>query len=130
MKLKPRPGRETRLLIGAAMAAAGVIIFTGHIYVASNMISRGITIGNVTLNTGVLLLPFIIGIVCAFIKPRKVWPRYIIGAGLLIMLVSAILSINIRVSAISVVMWLILLVLIFGGIVLMAGSVSIERKKK
>ena len=130
MKLKIRAGKEMRMLAGAIMAIAGVLVFTGHIYVASNMFSRGIPIGKVTLNTGVLLVPFVLGVVFAFMKPKKVWPRYVIGFGLLLMLVAAMASVNLRVGRIAIASWLLILVLIFGGLVLMAGAVKLEKKKK
>ena len=128
MKLKIKSGKETAFWAGIIMMLVGLVIFFSHIYVASNMISSGFQIGGLHMSTGVILVPFIIGVICMFIKPNKKWPVYIAAGGILLMIITAMLSVNIRVRRMAMAMWIIVLVLIFGGLVLVIQSVSLGKK--
>ena len=128
MKFSLKPNRGVHFLLGLAMTAAGLILLLSHVYVASGITSRGLHIGSLRVNTGMVLLPFAVGVVGVFLKPQRKWPWIAGGCGILLMLVTALCSVHIRVRYMSVMRWLLLLVLLFGGVTLMLQSVILERK--
>ena len=129
MKFDIREDKLTEFLLGIALFIAGIIMLTKNIYVSTPMFSHGFKIGGIYLRTGVCVFPFIVGAVCLFSWPEKLWPKIVTGAGFLFILGVAVFSVNIRVRAVSLVKWISILLCLTCGVALMARAVYLRRKK-
>ena len=130
MKLKIKENMTTEFITGLGMFIGGIVLVTRNIYVSSSLFSHGVKIGGIYLRSGALVLPFIAAAICMFLNPEKLWPKIASGAAFLLIIGVAIFSVNIRVRPVSIVKWIIILLLIFGGLVLILRAVYLGRKKK
>ena len=130
MKLRIRDDKLDEFLLGLALFIVGIVLFTKNIYVSSSLLTHGLKVGGIYLRSGICVIPFIIGVILMFIKPENLFPKILSGAGFLFIIAVAIGSVNIRVRAIPIVKWLIMLLLIFGGIILMCSAVYLRGKKR
>ena len=129
MRFEIREDKLTEVLLGLGLFIAGVVMLTKNIYVSTPMFSHGLKIGGLYLRTGICVFPFIVGAVCLFLWPERIWPKIITGVGFLFILAVAVFSVNIRVRAVSLVKWLCILLCLAGGIALMGRAVYLRRKK-
>ena len=117
-----------RFIVGLAMLIAGSYMFISKVYVSSNFFSTGVKIGEITVRSGVLVFPFIAGLVWMFFKPQSILAKVLCGIGIAAIVIYAIASVNIRVSAIPIVRWIIILFLIVAGSVLVVTAIAKRRK--
>jgi len=103
-------------IVGLAMLVIGLYLFTGRVSVSSSFFSSGIYYGTVRIPTGAVFVPFIVGIIMVFAKPESFLSKLVAALGVLIILVSIIMSVNIRLETISLYEWLLYIVAIFGGL--------------
>ncbi|MBS5934122.1 MAG: hypothetical protein KIC94_14775 [Clostridiales bacterium] len=103
-------------IVGLAMLVIGLYLFTGRVSVSSSFFSSGIYYGTVRIPTGAVFVPFIVGIIMVFAKPESFLSKLVAGLGVLIILVSIIMSVNIRLETISLYEWLLYIIAIFGGL--------------
>ncbi len=115
-------------IVGLAMLVIGLYLFTQRVSVSSSFFSSGISYGNVRIPTGAVFVPFIVGIIMVFAKPESFVSKLVAGLGVLIILVSIILSVNIRLETISLYEWLLYIIAIFGGLGLI-GRVLFSKPK-
>lgn len=115
-------------IAGLAMLVVGLYLFTQRVSVSSNFFSNGVYYGSVSVPTGAVFIPFIIGIIMVFAKPESMVSKLVAGLGLLIILVSVIMSVHIRLETISLYEWILYLVGIFGGLGLL-GRVLFSKPK-
>lgn len=115
-------------IAGLAMLVVGLYLFTQRVSVSSNFFSSGVYYGSVSVPTGAVFIPFIIGIIMVFAKPESIVSKLVAGLGLLIILVSVIMSVHIRLETISLYEWILYLVGIFGGLGLL-GRVLFSKPK-
>lgn len=104
------------VIVGLAMLVIGLYLFTGRVSVSSSFFSSGIYYGTVRIPTGAVFVPFIVGIIMVFAKPESFLSKLVAGLGVLIILVSIIMSVNIRLETISLYEWLLYIIAIFGGL--------------
>lgn len=112
---------------GLAMLIAGLYILSQRVMVSTSWFS----IGRFQMTGGMIFIPFIIGVVWMFASD-SIGGKILSAAGLLFIVISVILSVNIRVMSMTMFDWVLLLVLIFGGLgllckVLFAGG---DKEKK
>jgi hypothetical protein len=111
------PGGLGEFLIGLAMAVAGGYMLTSHVTVTS---------GFWTLwgynAFGVSLVPFIFGVILLFFNGRSVLGWLLLFAGLVIILTGILMNLQIYFQHASLFELLIMLILLFGGIGLLARS--------
>jgi hypothetical protein len=111
------PGGLGEFLIGLAMAVAGGYMLTSHVTVTS---------GFWTLwgynAFGVSLVPFIFGVVLLFFNGRSIFGWLLLFAGIVIILTGILMNLQIYFQHASLFELLIMLVLLFGGIGLLARS--------
>ena len=110
------------------MLVIGLYLFTQRVSVSSSFFSSGISYGNVRIPTGAVFVPFIVGIIMVFAKPESFVSKLVAGLGVLIILVSIIMSVNIRLETISLYEWLLYIIAIFGGLGLI-GRVLFSKPK-
>lgn len=117
-------------IVGLAMLVIGLYLFTGRVSVSSSFFSSGINYGSIRVPTGAVFVPFIVGIIMVFAKPESFISKLVAGLGVLIILVSIIMSVNIRLETISLYEWLLYLVAIFGGLGLVCRILFTKPRNK
>ena len=115
-------------IVGLAMLVIGLYLLTGRVSVSSSFFSSGIYYGTVRIPTGAVFVPFIVGIIMVFAKPESFLSKLVAGLGVLIILVSIIMSVNIRLETISLYEWLLYIIAIFGGLGLVCRIVFAKPK--
>lgn len=116
-----RAGNELlQFLGGLAMLIVGLYIFSQKVMVYSSFFGGRMMLGGLRMGNGLIMIPFIIGIVWMFASGGSFMSKVFTGAGVLIIIVSVILTTNISLVYISLYEWVLILVLIFGGAGLLA----------
>jgi hypothetical protein len=111
-----RPGGVPQFLLGAAMTFGGVYLLLDSLHVVSWFGGRMFGIGGVGVTSGMVLIPFIIGVAIVFYDARK-WYGWALRVGSLITLVvGAVASVEFRFERMSAFDLIVILILLFGGI--------------
>ena len=100
---------------GLAMLIGGLYWLMQRVTVSSSFFYGGFSFLNHNFSSGAILVPFIIGIVILFAKPESIIAKLICGIGVFIVVISIVMSTNLRLQHISLYEWVMILVLIFGG---------------
>ena len=116
------PGGLGQFLIGLAMAVAGGYLITTHVTVSSGSWTMW---GHSAF--GLSLVPFIFGVAILFFNGRSIlgWPLMI--SGVVIILTGIIMNLQIYFQSTSLYELLVMLVLLFGGVGLLARSFRAHR---
>lgn len=102
-------------LAGLAMLIVGLFIFSQKVLVHTAFFSTGIRLGHFHVNSGLVIIPLIAGIVWIFVAPKNIGGKILSAIGVLIIIVSVIMSTTIHLVTMSLFDWILILVLIFGG---------------
>lgn len=110
MKKKRNP--LGKFVIGMIMLVAGLYWFLSNVTVSTHFgfYFRGFRFGG-----GLVVVPFIAGIIWLFLNVDSMGARLLTGAGFLIILASIISNIQFMFRAVSLYSYLLMLILIFGG---------------
>ena len=127
-KVKKERNELLEFLGGLAMLVVGLYLFTNKATVQTSFFSGGLSLFGMHLNSGLVIIPFIIGIVWLFVKPSSFGAKLVVGLGILIIIVSVIASTTIRLPRITLYEWILYIVLIFGGAGLLARALFGGRK--
>lgn len=130
MDLKIKENKTTEFIAGLLMFIGGVYLLMKHVYVSSSFFTHGLKVGGIYVRSGICVLPFVAAAICLFLSPEKLWPKVFAGLSFVFIVLVATLSVNVRVSRVSLMNWIIILVLIFGGIVLILRAVYLRKKKR
>ncbi len=106
-----------QFLIGLAMLVAGGYAFLARISVHSNIGGR-MMLGNIGVAGGLIVVPFIVGIMMLFAMPKKFISKLVTGLGLLLIVVYVIMNINFSFRGANAYEYLLMLVGMFGGLAL------------
>lgn len=141
MENRNNAGRDLGLfLLGLAMCAGGLYLFLDNVVIETRLWGPGAGVnffglfsGN-GIPSGMITIPFILGIVLLFFAPRSFWTKLLTGIGLLIILLGVISSTTLRFKATSSFNYVMMVILIFGGAamtlrILLMGGYS-EKKNK
>lgn len=115
-----------QFLIGLLMLIAGGYWFLNSVTVTTGF--YGLSLGGMRLSGGLVVVPFIAGIIWLFLNMDSIGAKILTGAGLVIILASVIMSTRFVFQSRSLYEYLIMLVLIFGGAAL-TGQVLFARPK-
>ncbi len=126
--MKKERNELLEFLGGLAMLVVGLYLFTNKATVHTSFFSGGLSLFGMHLNSGLVIIPFIIGIVWLFVKPSSFGAKLVVGLGILIIIVSVIASTTIRLPRITLYEWILYIVLIFGGAGLLARALFGGRK--
>lgn len=126
--MKKERNELLEFLGGLAMLVVGLYLFTNKATVQTSFFSGGLSLFGMHLNSGLVIIPFIIGIVWLFVKPSSFGAKLVVGFGILIIIVSVIASTTIRLPRITLYEWILFIVLIFGGAGLLARALFGGRK--
>jgi hypothetical protein len=116
------PGGLGEFLLGLAMAVAGGYLLTTHVSVTSGYW----TIGGYNA-FGLSLVPFIFGIGILFFNGRSVLGWLLLFGGAVIILTGIIMNLQIYFRSANLFELIIILVLLFGGLGLLARSFRAHR---
>ena len=126
--MKKERNELLEFLGGLAMLVVGWYLVTNKGTVHTSFFSGGLSLFGMHLNSGLVIIPFIIGIVWLFVKPSSFGAKLVVGLGILIIIVSVIASTTIRLPRITLYEWILYIVLIFGGAGLLARALFGGRK--
>lgn len=126
--MKKERNELLEFLGGLAMLVVGLYLFTNKATVQTSFFSGGLSLFGMHLNSGLVIIPFIIGIVWLFVKPSSFGAKLVVGLGILIIIVSVIASTTICLPRITLYEWILYIVLIFGGAGLLARALFGGRK--
>ena len=99
--MKKERNELLEFLGGLAMLVVGLYLFTNKATVQTSFFSGGLSLFGMHLNSGLVIIPFIIGIVWLFVKPSSFGAKLVVGLGILIIIVSVIASTTIRLPRIT-----------------------------
>ena len=128
-EVKKERNELLEFLAGLAMLVVGLFLFTNKAEVQTAFFSGSIRLFGAHLNSGLVIIPFIIGIVWLFVKRHSIGAKLVTALGILIIIVSVIASTTIRLPRITLYEWILYLVLIFGGVGLLARALFGGNKK-
>lgn len=100
---------------GLAMLVVGLFILSQKVIVSSGFFGAGIQFGNFNMNSGLVMIPFIIGIVWLFASGGSFWSKVFTAFSVLLIIAAIILSTRIYLVHLTLYEWILILVLIFGG---------------
>ncbi len=111
-------GGVGRFFLGLAMMIAGGYLFLSSIKIVNNF-SMGYSlyrVGNLSLTSGMVLVPFIFGVGLIFYNSKNFLGWLLATASLIMLLFGVIASINFRLAPISAFELITMLVLAVGGV--------------
>jgi len=111
------PGGLGEFLIGLAMAVAGGYMLTSHVTVTSGFWTF---MGHSAF--GLSLVPFIFGVAILFFNGRSIVGWLLLFAGVVVILAGILMNLQIYFQSASLYELIVMLVLLFGGIGLLARS--------
>ena len=107
-------------LAGVGMLVIGLFVFFQKVVVTSSFFGFGYTMGGLSISSGVVIIPLIIGIVWMFVNVDSFGAKLLTAAGVLFIIFSVIMSTRIMLTTMTLFEWIVILVLIFGGLGLVA----------
>lgn len=102
-----------QFIIGLLMLVAGGYWFMSSVTVTTGF--YGLRLGNFHVTGGLVVVPFIAGIIWLFLNTDSIGAKILTGVGLVIILASVIMSTTFVFHSRSLYEYLIMLILIFGG---------------
>lgn len=103
-----------QFVAGLVMLIVGLYIFSQKVMVHSGFFGSGISIGGFHVNSGLILIPMIAGIVWMFVSDAF-GAKLLTAVGVLLIVASIIMSTSIHLVSMTLYEWIVILVLIFGG---------------
>ncbi len=116
-----------QFLIGLLMLVSGGYWFLSTVTVTTGF--YGLSLGSMQISGGLVIVPFIAGIIWMFLNFDSLGAKILTGIGLVIILASVIMSTRFIFQSRSLYEYLIMLILIFGGAAL-CGQVLFARPKE
>lgn len=102
-------------LAGLAMLVAGLYWLTTRVSVSTSFFGGTLALGGMSINSGMVVVPFIVCIIWLFIDPDSFFAKICVGLSVLLIIASIILSTQLHMRSTSLYEWLIMLIFIFGG---------------
>ena len=109
-----------QFLAGLAMLIAGLFVFSQKVVVTSGFFGYGFRIGGIHMGNGLIMVPFIIGVVWMFVTEGNIASKLFTAASILVVILAVIMTTDIRLMHVTLYEWALILVLIFGGAGLVA----------
>lgn len=128
--MKEAKNELMQFVAGAVMLAIGLFILAQKVEVWSGWFGGGFRIGSFRVNSGLVMIPFVIGIVWMFATGASFASKIFTGISILFIVVSIIMSTTIHLTRMSLYEWVLILVLIFGGIGFLAKVLLADSSRK
>lgn len=116
------PGGTRTFLLGLVMMCVGGYLLFDHVQVHGGFWRWG-GLGGYGSSFGITLIPLLLGIGILFVNGRSLAGRLLAGGGILVILVGIIANLNINFRQTSLFNTLVMLILLVGGVGLIARSV-------
>lgn len=117
--MKSAKNELLQFLAGLVMLIAGLFIFSQKVIVSSSFMS-GVSMGGISMTSGLLVVPLIAGIVWMFVSGASFPSKVLTGVGVFLIIAAIIASTSIHLVSMTLYDWVLILVLIFGGAGLLA----------
>lgn len=104
-------------VVGVIMLAVGLFIFSQRVDVSSSILG-GWSVGSFHISSGMVMIPFIAGIIWMFASDGHIASKIFTALSALLIIVSIIISTGLHLETMRLFDWIIILVLIFGGLAL------------
>ena len=127
--MKKAKNELLQLLAGLLMLVAGLFIFSQKVMVTSAFFGYGFSFGGIHLGNGLIMVPFIIGIVWMFGSGGSLLSKLFTIASVVIIIAAVVMTSNISLMRMTLYEWVLILVLIFGGAGLLARLLLSDRKE-
>lgn len=127
-KMKRAGNELLQFLAGLAMLIAGLFIFSQKVMVSSGFFGHGFRLGGIHMGNGLIMVPFIIGVVWMFVTEGSLVSKLFTAASIFIVILAVILTTDIRLMQVTLYEWVLILVLIFGGAGLVARILFADRR--
>ncbi len=114
--MKKRKQNDLRVFLGGlAMLAAGLYWFMSKVTVTSSFFSGGLHLGGFSVNTGLIVVPFIASIIWLFVNPDSFLAKICVVLSVILIIAAVIMNTSIYLRPTSLYEYLLMLVFIFGG---------------
>lgn len=127
--MKKERNELLEFLGGLAMLVVGLYLLQIRHRCRPLFLREILSLFGLNVNSGLVIIPFIIGVVWLFVKPGSFGAKLVTGLGFLLIIVSVIASTTIRLQRLTLFEWILYLVLIFGGVGLLARALFGGNKK-
>lgn len=117
-----------QFLGGLAMLAVGLFLLSERVTVSTSFFSNLHVFGR-HMNTGIVIIPFIIGVVWMFGSNGSLVSKIYTAISVLFIIAMIIMNTNFYMVRISLFEWILMLVLIFGGGTMVARILFTDNKK-
>ena len=126
-KRKIQPNEMREFIIGVLLLAVGLFILSLRVRVYTGW--YGFSIGHLQVSSGIITIPFIIGIDGYFINPKSIIPKIIIALGSIFIIVSIILNTTFRFEQTTLFEYLLIFILIAAGLGLVLKTMFTDKKQ-
>lgn len=102
-----------QFIIGLALLVAGLYWFLTSVTVTTGF--GRFSIGRMDIGAGLVVVPFLVGIIMLFFNFDSILAKIVTGLGLLVIIASVIGNTDFKIRQMSLYAYLVMLVMIFGG---------------
>ena len=100
-KIRKNSGNELlEFFLGIILLGVGLYLLFQKTVVSSNWF-MGWHIGSFNMSSGLVIIPFIIGVIWYFYNPKSVGPKIVIALGIVILVATIIMSVRISLRTMS-----------------------------
>ena len=128
MENKKKPSDYIEFYIGILLIASGLFFLLSKAVVHSGF--YGFSVGGLNVSTGLVVIPLMFGIIWLVNNPKSFWARLITIIGSVFIVASIIMNIRITFTTSSFFDYLIMMLLIAGGIGLLLKAIFMARKEE
>lgn len=118
MKRIRKKRKQNDLLIflaGLAMLVSGLYWLTSKVSVSTSFFGGSLAFGGLSVNSGLIVVPFIACIIWLFINPDSFLAKICTGLSVVLIIAAIILNTRLHLHSTSLYEYLIILIFIFGG---------------
>lgn len=126
--MKKAKNELLQFLAGLAMLIAGLFILSQKVMVSSGFFGYGFRLGGFHMGNGLIMVPFIIGVIWMFASEGSFVSKVFTAAAVLIVVIAIIMTTHISLVHITLYEWALILILIFGGAGLLARILFAGRR--
>ena len=102
-------------LAGLAMLVVGIYWLTTRVSVSTSFFGGTMSLGGMNINSGMIVVPFIVCIIWLFVNPDSFLAKICVGLSILLIIAAIILNTQLHMRTTSLYEYLIMIVFIFGG---------------
>lgn len=115
MRKKRKQNDLLTFLAGLAMLVAGLYWLTTRVSVSTSFFGGTLAFGSFHMNSGMIVVPFIVCIIWLFVNPDSFFAKICVGLSVLLIIAAIIMNTRLHMHATSLYEYLIMLIFIFGG---------------